>query len=489
MERLDFVLPDFVRLSWVSDRAREVWEPRIRRIGKAWFDIEWLSVLAGIRACGLKIASPEDFVAQAGEWAKHGLSALPLAIQGLSNYSYSSTSTKAEPGKPFVFRIVIGTPPDITKFKNAWDASDDQQIGQLLGYPPCCYRFYRRIWVDEGMVDTTWPMALGTVSSTDGDRCLEVSGSPEANILWRWMGVRAVPHLPCRFDCQNTVELGQKLIELGRANGYDQEMDWILEILSWPLEWSALHGIAEIKTPILKVSTRTDATPLKYVVRRPGEAYPAEGAQGLGFPYRLSPKPLLTQSAGFQCGLDHPVQPQPQYPAWYAPDNGFSSRLAMGQAHQSILELAVATLSGEGGNVLDLGCGNGALLHKIQQAHPDITPFGLESEISRVGHARLLNPEYADNFWQGDMFESDLPWSGGRHYALAILMPGRLLEVEPKRAASLKEHIKRHCDQILVYAYGDWLTRYGNLQELTSRAGLSLLGADTDTTAGLAMVE
>ena len=29
MERLDFTLPDFTRVSWVSDDARDVWEPRL----------------------------------------------------------------------------------------------------------------------------------------------------------------------------------------------------------------------------------------------------------------------------------------------------------------------------------------------------------------------------------------------------------------------------------------------------------------------------
>ena len=32
-----------------------------------------------------------------------------------------------------------------------------------------------------------------------------------------------------------------------------------MEILSWPVEWSVLHGIAEIKTPIFRVISRSDA--------------------------------------------------------------------------------------------------------------------------------------------------------------------------------------------------------------------------------------
>jgi hypothetical protein len=57
--------------------------------------------------------------------------------------------------------------------------------------------------------------------------------------------------------------------------------------MQWPVEWSALHGIAEIKTPIVKLSTRTDATPEKLILRYHGERYPQEGAHGVRFPYAV----------------------------------------------------------------------------------------------------------------------------------------------------------------------------------------------------------
>ena len=65
-------------------------------------------------------------------------------------------------------------------------------------------------------------------------------------------------HLPCSFDCKETAQIGEKNLSLLSSEAKDIG----LEILSWPIEWSALHGVAEIKTPILKVSTRTDVTPI-----------------------------------------------------------------------------------------------------------------------------------------------------------------------------------------------------------------------------------
>ena len=290
LNRLGFQLDDFTRLSWVSDNAQAVWHPRIRRIGQAWAEIEWRAVLEGLRRCSVTVTSPEGLPARAGQFARHGLNTLPVAIEGTSNQSYSNTAVKPVVGARWAYRIVVGKPGDVTAFQEAWEAADQEAIGSLLGYPPCCRRFFHELWVDHGMRDTTWPMALATGSngaaSTDGT--LEVGGPPVANILWRWMGVRAVSHLPCRFDCDATAKIGAANVELGRAAGYAEEMEWLLEMLGWPIQWSALHGIAEIKTPILKVSAATDATAGKYVVRRPGIGYPDTGAQGLGFPYRVA---------------------------------------------------------------------------------------------------------------------------------------------------------------------------------------------------------
>ena len=273
-----------------------------------------------------------------------------------------------------MFRLVIGRPSDLADFKRAWDVADQEAIGDLLGYrgavavpPPCLGR--RR----HGR--TTWPMATATAAPTDAEGTLvEVDGPAHANILWRWMGTRTVPHLPCRFDCPATVELGERFVAVGRSCGFEQEMDWLLDVLSWPVEWSALHGIAEIRTPLLKVSTRTDATPRRYTVQRRGDSYPIEGAQGLSFPFQAPVKLRLTGARGFQRGIEHSVAVNAPRPSWYATDNGFDSIAAMEDAHRPIVTAAVAALAGRRGDVVDLGCGNGALLDKIAGGHMESCP-------------------------------------------------------------------------------------------------------------------
>jgi len=296
-----------------------------------------------------------------------------------------------------------------------------------------------------------------------------------------------VPHLPCRFDCPATVALADQLIAVGRDGGFGHEMDWLMEMLSWPVEWSALHGIAEIKTPVLKVSAQTDATAVRYVVRRKGDDHPSAAGKGLSLPYRAPVKLRLSGSRGHRRGLDNAAARARPHPAWFAADNGFASVAAMHDAHRPIVDAANRLLDGRGGDVVDLGCGNGALLASLMDAAPGIMPFGIDLDSSRIAHARTLHPAQASNFFAGDLFDDSPLWTAGRRYALALLMPGRLLEAQPVETARLRRRLSSCCDRILVYAYPDWLSRAGSLGQLAGRAGLTVVGA-ADQPAALATV-
>jgi Methyltransferase domain len=401
------------------------------------------------------------------------LSVMPLALEGTSRFSYSSTPTRREPGKPFAVTAAVGRLDDVTEFSEAWRASDDAAIGELLGYPPCCRDFFRRVWVQQRLVDTTWAMARNRLTPANGTHVLEVSGPPPANILWRWASVRAVPHLPCAFDCTATVDLGKQLLGVGVEGGYADEMGWIEEILSWPVEWSALHGIAEVKTPILKVVTRTDATASRYVVRRAGTGWPREGSTGLTFPFQVPERALVSDSAGFHRGLEHPITltRKPARPDWYHRENGFSSRHGMERAHEPLVTTARRALDGRAGAVLDLGCGNGALLSKIVAGRADLEPCGIDREARSIAHARELQARFADNFVQADLFDI-AAWAQERQYALALIMVGRLLEVPTPTAQQVLSVLRSRCDAVVLYVYPGYSDR--PLADLARDLGLRI---------------
>lgn len=491
IQRLDFRLPEFTRYAWVSDRAREVWEPRVQRVIAGLQEVEWRSIALGLRACALRAVSPEQLTSLSAMLASHNLKIEPLQVIAVSENYSASMQTPAE-GQPFGYWSVLGRQDDIQQFKHAYETNDQSMIGHLLGYPVCCSDFFADAWMRQGFVDTTWTMAYRTkMRRMLSPTTIEIPHVSKSNMLLRWLGPRQVFHLPCRFDCQATESLADQMAEVWRKSELTEEMLWLEEMLCWPVEWSALHGIAEIKTPVVKISTRTDATAEKYVVRYLGNTYPEEGARGLSFPYQGPVKRLVSDSQQFQAGLDNPVVPiqDPyQYTEWYFSDNGFFSKYSMDVAHEPILELVDRCLQGEKGRVIDLGCGNGALMQKLWLNHPEIVPGGVEIDPAKVEHVQILLPEFADQFVVTDMFASNAVWEAQSPYALVILMLGRLTEVPTEKAVWLLEKLQACASQLLVYAYDDYLRSHGSFQQMADRLGIELIDYQLGSTASLAKV-
>lgn len=422
-------VPEWTRRIWTAPEARDVWRPRISAVSRAFQEAEWRSVIEGARPAALLSVQPEDLSRATRRAQAHGLAIVPLTRTGTAG-SYSASPRPVEDG-PWHYRAALTRPELTSSWWGAWERSDNDAIGELLGYPHCCRTFFRRVWVDRGWCDTTWAM----VEETEGT--VEVECDHRNNILLRWLGVRAVPHLPCAFDCEATRELADTMIGLVR----EPEQLWLREMLAWPVEWSALHGIAEIKTPVVKVSTKTEWTPEKIAVQKQGDAYPESGATGTVFPY-LSPVEKRMREKG---------RPDPKL--WQ--DNGFSSRDAMERSHAPLVELAGAYANG--GPVVDLGCGNGRLLSEIAS-----DGYGVEIDAERSGRA-VEGVEVRS----GDFLSDTETWAG--KHDLVVLMPGRLTEREVE---GFEQALRERTDHVLAYAYGDWLERYGSLEKLMEEAGI-----------------
>lgn len=286
--------PEFSRRTWTTAAARRAWEPRMAHAAAAWSDLEFRSVAEGLRPAGLVFGRTV-----VEEWG----------------FDYAEVAPD---------RFAIG--PAAADLAAAYRAGDDDAVGALLGFPDCCRRFFAETW-SRGSGDTTFEMTRG------GD----ASGPIEANILGRWLGLRFVMHLPCAFTCAATARLGVTYRALLRDLDPAGE-GTIAEVLAWPIEWSALHGAAEIRYPVVKVITRTGYSATKRVVRRAGVSYPAEGARGLTFPYTEAGMPT-------------------------ASDNGFPTVAAQDAGHAMIL--AALRTSPPRGAVLDLGAGNGLLMQRV----------------------------------------------------------------------------------------------------------------------------
>jgi len=303
---LDFTLPPFLRLSWASDHARYVWSPRLKQVVTAWKMIEWESVLCGIRKCALERASRRrgPCLADLRESAlRKSLFIVELDGEPAAAVQGPGTDQTFSPGEYSHF--LIGDRCSVDEFQSAWSHADHDKIGQALGYPRCCVDSFSRRYASGDTHDPIWPTSWAQRSRTlSGERQVAIeAGEPPCNLLWRPVGVRAIPHLPCSFLCDASVKMYKQFMDLGLRLGYAHEMAWLRQILSWPAEWSALHGIAEIKTPICKIVVNTDATAHKFTVRWPGSGYPPEGTRGVRFPYQTPSRLVVTESPAYQRGL------------------------------------------------------------------------------------------------------------------------------------------------------------------------------------------
>jgi SAM-dependent methyltransferase len=120
----------------------------------------------------------------------------------------------------------------------------------------------------------------------------------------------------------------------------------------------------------------------------------------------------MTEGRSFQLGLKQPIERPVFERSWYHLDNGFSSATAMNELHEPIIALAGRTLTGVTGTVLDLGCGNAALLAKLCEGRSRLTPYGVDTSSAALAHAGVLLPRVAANFTLGDLFNPDILNSG-----------------------------------------------------------------------------
>ena len=469
MQRIKHVLPDWTRVQWTSIENRNKYEPIINSITHAWRHIERMSVVHDIRPSALDIVSPKEFLHLVDEYAKYGVLVVPLAKEGITS-SYSSTSKGYDGKGDYNVRIVLTKSEQLAnEWFNIWQAEAtirDREAGKLLGYPTCCTNHFLKYWVNEKYVDSTWTMAADGMELNDNDEThhtihIKADTPPEANIMWRWQGVRLVSHLPCSFACKATEELGMKMAELGRQLGYDKEVNWIYELLSWPVEWSALHGIAEIRTPINKVSTRTDMTPWKYVVQKHSHNYPEDGMSGISYPYnqkKIKIKPI-TKTISFAKSLEDTSM-------WE--ENGFGNKDAMDHFHQVILDAIGDMKYIPGGNVLDLGCGNGVLLGRVVGDRFDLIPHGVEMDRQRCMSA-ATNIHWGI-FTMGSIFELNT-WNEDM-YSLVLLMPGRLLETTRATAEQVRKQLYEKTDLVLINLTCDWTQQYGSIENIMKVSGL-----------------
>lgn len=417
------VLPEWTRWAWASMADRELWRPLINEAVQAWFFIERLAVIEHVRPAAYQPMQPNRLLEETAHLAKFGLTVLPIA-QMNTTHSYSSATNGFDPTQPWEYRVLIVPITEMAKIASIPNlATNNEALGEILGYPKCCIDFFLRTW-GAGQVDTTWDQYAETGSA---------DGPIEANLLWRWKGIRWVSHLPCSYQCEHTVAIGKQMREVALKHGYVEETRTIDAVLSWPVRWSGVNGIAEIVSPYLKVSTRTDWAP------------PSDHRR-------------------FQRTGQEAVKTDKTF--WT--HNGFSSHEYMRQVHVPIIQ-AIKEFTPQNASVVDLGCGNGALLRRAKLYRSDIKIAGIDINEEAI---QTVAKETMSRKWLTGKIQEGTWTTLSPNPAETVLVscPVRLCEMTDEEKTQTLTAMQRYPIQI-VYVYGDNLQRH-SLEQWVELAGL-----------------
>ena len=427
--RYPMPVPEHTRVIWTSAEARALWEPRIARIVQAWEAVERASVDTFRLACRQSV-TPEQLPFLSIKAAEAGRALLVLGQNG-STAHYQARPVAVVPGQPFTYTVVLAQDMAAARtFALAVEQGHDEVVGDLLGYPPCCIKFFQQVWMQERWMDTTWPMVRG------GENKVIFSAiHPANNILLRWLGVRLVPHLPCSFECPGTRGLGEAFANLLRE-GFEDEHRWMLELLSANIEWNAIKGTAEIRTPILKIATSTDALSEPVSVRLNGTVALDAAARGNMFPWQeANLKPSIAPM------VFHKTKPHGDSETPWA-QNGFSSLEAMEAAHQTVVAFFRDQGVSKHDRLVDLGCGNGILANMLSDW---TTGVEVLEERAKAAKRRLRTV----------MQMSIIEWmrSDPGDYDVVLLMPGRLLEMNREDRTFAIRWLRNHAKRVVLYNY------------------------------------
>lgn len=274
MELLNYKIPTFKTIAWVSDEAKMKWENRFKAINEAILTTTVQVISEGKRHQQIVVVEGHYYFKLIQLSKTHSIS---LDFNFLGD----------EKAKGPIFYEVI-----LKKEKDTVITSS------------CCSVCSETVR-EQGKKEFVWEAAKNTNEAEVIENTISLSPSNNTSVFWQKLLVTVGSQHHCQLNCKHQLNMQEELMKQLDSYGFKEEAIWLKEIYTWPLEWSARHGICELRTPIVKLAYDTDATLLDHTLQIKGENYPEEGAPGNRFPYRQKSFLRVTDSKSFKTGLQH----------------------------------------------------------------------------------------------------------------------------------------------------------------------------------------
>lgn len=276
MELLNYTIPPFKTVAWVSDNAKTIWDNRFKIINDAL-------IQSTFKALKEDKLTSQYLIVEGWQYFKI------LELAATLNISVDALFLGDKNVKGPVYYQLLLT----TKEVNLKDAT-----------PNCCLNCSNAVRADKRK-EFYWNAAIQSNLHTIDHQEITLPATTYTSIFWQKLLVTLGNQHCCNLECENYKNQQDKSLELLTHYNYNNAQLWLKDIYSWPVAWSASHGICELRTPIVKMAYDTDATATNYVIKIEGDSYPKEGAPGNQFPYRKRNFLRISDSKSFKAGLEH----------------------------------------------------------------------------------------------------------------------------------------------------------------------------------------
>jgi len=204
---------------------------------------ELITVSEGLRPCATMHITSDGLMRDLALLEELELIFVPIRrckrVKGFAHKFYEPS-----PREPYdIYGVVARDWSTARKFKKADMSGDFITVGRLLSYPENCIKFFGEVW--SKCYDPIFPAALRTPGvEVRGNEVTIKDYYPEINIILRYFGIRAVPHLVCNFKCKESRDFAEIFLQ------FISHRKELLEILSANMIWDCYKGMVKIDTPL-----------------------------------------------------------------------------------------------------------------------------------------------------------------------------------------------------------------------------------------------
>lgn len=258
----------FTKSNWKTARSRDNWNDIFQKMDRAKHEAEWRSVLdddTDRKAAIIHVNNynREKWLRRVGEY-----DLCYRDIRFSQPYDgFSHQHRPADPNDPerLTYAVIAENPDIADKMEEAENEMEGQErhdtVGELLGFPDCCRDFFNEDWVTSGIKDPMYEISCNSGNAEmidDNPGHIRINDpNPGACVLWRYFGISFITHMPCSWDCEESIEIARQRYRVMAENGFEEAADAINAWMDQPFTWSAYHGIAHIQNTHVTASTNS----------------------------------------------------------------------------------------------------------------------------------------------------------------------------------------------------------------------------------------